>query len=131
MKKDVLIVDFDPRALKEAENQKFHTFYGDTSDLETINFVLKVKPKVVISTVMDVNSNIVLAKKLLQKNSQTNLVVLAHEVSDVKKLRAAGIEFVLVPSIIAADKIKTILQDIKAGRSFELNWLKEIEFYYK
>jgi len=128
--KDVLVVDFDPRALKEASKLNFHTLYGDVSDLETIDFILKAKPKVVVSTVMDVDSNIVLAKKLLQKNNSINLIVLAHGVHDARKLCAAGIEFVLVPSIITADKVKTILQDIKAGRNFELNWFKDTEFSY-
>ncbi|MBU0662593.1 cation:proton antiporter, partial [Candidatus Micrarchaeota archaeon] len=119
--KEVLVVDFDPRALKEARRQKFHTIYGDVSDLETIDFILKVKPKVVVSTVMGVDLNIVLAKKLLQKNSETNLIVLAHDVYNAGKLRAAGIKFVLVPSIITADRVKTILQDIKAGKNVEMD----------
>ena len=129
--KEVLVADFDPRALKEASKLNFQTLYGDVSDLETIDFILRVKPKVVVSTVMSVDSNIVLAKKLLQKNSGVNLIVLAHDVPDARKLCAAGIEFVLVPSIITADKVKTILQDIKAGRNFELNWLKNTQFDYK
>ncbi|MFH1586347.1 MAG: cation:proton antiporter [Candidatus Diapherotrites archaeon] len=128
---EVLVVDFDPRALKEAGKLKFNTLYGDVSDLETIDFILKVKPKVVVSTVMAVDSNIVLAKKLLQKNKGIILIVMAHDVPDARKLRAAGIEFVLVPSIITAEKVKTILQDIKSERSLELSWFKNIEFNYK
>ncbi len=129
-REDVLVVDFDPRAIKEAAKLKFHTFYGDVSDLETIEFILRIKPKIVVSTVMNVNSNIVLAKKLLQKNSNINLIVLAHDISDAKKLYSAGIDFVLVPSVITAKNVKTILKDIKEGRKFELNWLKNIEFSY-
>jgi len=129
-KKDVLVVDFDPRALKEAGKLKFHTLYGDVSDLETIDFILKVNSKVVVSTVMGVDSNLVLAKKLSQKNKTAKLVVLAHDAGDARKLSAAGIEFVLVPSIITAGRVKIILQDLKAGRNLELNWLKNKEFSY-
>ncbi|MFH1391700.1 MAG: cation:proton antiporter [Candidatus Diapherotrites archaeon] len=128
--KDVLIIDFDPRALKEAAKQKFNTLYGDISDLETIEFIMQVKPKVVISTIQNIDSNTILAKKLLQKNSDTKLIVLAHDVSNARKLYSAGIEFVLVPSIITADKVKTILKDIKEGKNFELDWLKNTEFNY-
>ena len=128
--KDVLIVDFDPRALKEAGKQKFHTLYGDMSDLETIEFIRSVKPKIVISTIQNVDSNTILAKKLLHENNDTKLIVLAHNLTNARKLYSAGIEFVLVPSIITADKIKTILQNIKAGRKFELDWLKNTEFNY-
>ena len=129
--KDVLVVDFDPRALKEAGKLNFHTLYGDVSDLETIDFILKVKPKIVVSTIMSVDSNIILAKKLQQKKMAAKLIVLAHDVHNAKKLSTAGIKIVLVPSIIAADKVKTILQDIEEGRKFELNWLKNKEFNYE
>ena len=128
--KDVLIIDFDPRALRAANDRKFHTLYGDVSDLETIEFIITVKPKVVISTIQNFESNTILAKKLLQKNNNTKLIVLAHNVSNARKLYSAGIEFVLVPSIITADKVKTIIHDIKAGRNFELDWLKNTEFNY-
>jgi len=128
--KDVLIIDFDPRALRAADDRKFHTLYGDVSDLETIEFIITVKPKVVISTIQNVESNTILAKKLLQKNNNIKLIVLAHSVSNARKLYSAGIEFVLVPSIITADKVKTIIHDIKAGRNFELDWLKNTEFNY-
>jgi len=91
---------------------------------------MNVKPKLVISTIQNVDSNTILAKRLLQKNSDTKLIVLAQNVSNARKLYSAGIEFVLVPSIITADKVKTIIKDIKAGRNFELNWLKNTEFNY-
>ncbi len=129
--KNVLVVDFDPRALKEAGKLNFHTLYGDVSDLETIDFILKVKPKIVVSTIMGVDSNIILAKKLQQKKMTAKLIVLAHDGHTAKKLFAAGIEFVLVPSIITADKVKTILQDINKGKEFELNQLKKTEFNYE
>lgn len=129
--KDVLVVDFDPRALKEAAELKFHTFYGDISDLETIDFILKVKPKIVVSTILSVDSNIILAKKLQQKRMTAKLIVLAHDRQNAKKLSAAGIGFVVVPSIVTADKVKTILHDINKGKKFELNWLKNKEFSYE
>lgn len=130
-KKDVLIVDFDPRALKEAGKLNFQILYGDVSDLETIDFVLKTKPKIVVSTIMNVDSNIVLAKKLQKKDAGASLIVLSHTVQDAQKLCAEGIEFVLVPSIVTADKVKTILKDIKEDRNFELSWFKRTEFDYK
>jgi Kef-type K+ transport system membrane component KefB len=129
-RKDVLVVDFDPAALKEAARKKFNTFYGDVSDLETLNFILKVKPKIVVSTIMDVKLNIVLAKKLLQKNRDINMIVLAHDIPGAKKLNAAGIDFVLVPSLLTAQKMKIILKDIKDGNESELDRLKNTEFYY-
>jgi hypothetical protein len=123
-----LIIDFDPRALNDASQKGFQTLYGDVGDLEVVDFISSASPKIVVSTIMDPDSNIRLAKKLLENNGLT-LVVLAHNEAEAKKLKSAGVEFVLVPTFLAAEKTRIILDDIEKGRSVELNWLKNKEFF--
>jgi len=129
-KKEMLVVDFDPKALKEAKKHNFDTLYGDVSDLEIMEFIINTKPKIVISTIMQVNPNKILAKKLITNNHDIKLIVLAEDIDAAKRLHKVGIEFVLVPPLITADKVKIILEDIKKGKEFELNWLKKTEFNY-
>ncbi len=107
-KKNTLIIDFDPRSLKEAEKNGFPTFYGDATDLETMEKILGSHPKTVLSTTMGPEPNMVLAKKLSQKKGPA-LIAVAHSTKDAEKMRKAGIKFVIVPSIAAAKKIKSIL----------------------
>lgn len=126
-REDLLVVDFDPRALKEASSMKFNTFYGDAASLETVDFITACNPKIVVSTIMDPELNILISKKF-PKKSRLNLIVLTHSISDARKLRSAGVGFVVVPSLAAARRVRAILEDIQKGRNFELQWLKEMEF---
>jgi Kef-type K+ transport system membrane component KefB len=123
-KENVLIIDFDPRNLRKASELNFSTLYGDAKDLETIQSIVNAEPKIVLSTVMDAELNIILAKKLAKKE-KINFVAVAHTVKDAKKMKKTGIEFVLVPAIVTAKKMRIILEDIEKGRNFELNWLKK------
>ncbi|MFQ5406446.1 MAG: cation:proton antiporter [Candidatus Micrarchaeia archaeon] len=108
-KKDVLVVDFDPAAIKNASEKGFNVFYGDVSDLEVIEFIINSKPKTIISTIMDIHSNHILATKLLKKSPKLSLIVLTHEQQDVEKLEKAGITNVLVPSHLAARHVRRII----------------------
>ncbi len=126
-KRDVLIIDFNPGSMEEATKRGFDFYYGDASDLETIEKILISKPRIVVSTIMDVLSNITLTRKLYSKDKKLSLIVLAHTPKDAKKLFKEKIEFVLVPTTIAAGKIRTILSDLKSKKTFELNWLKEFD----
>ncbi|MBN2127469.1 MAG: cation:proton antiporter [Candidatus Diapherotrites archaeon] len=128
-KENILIVDFDPRSLNEAQKNGFETIYGDANDLETIEKIIAVKPETVVSTTMESESNILLTKKLSEKK-EIIFIALAHSKKDALKMEKAGIQYVLVPSITAAKKIKTLLEDIEKGRTLELMWLKEHEFNY-
>lgn len=128
-KEEVLIIDFDPRGLKDAAKKGFATFYGDVNDLETLEKIVQSSPEVVLSTTMDHKPNLILAKKFSNAKGIT-LVALAHSTKEARKIQKAGIEFVIVPTLAAAKKIKLLLEDMENGRSLELMWLKENDFCY-
>jgi Trk K+ transport system NAD-binding subunit len=71
-------------------------------------------------------TNIVLSKKFSALKDKPKLIILTDELKDSKKLKKAGVDFVLVPQLIAAKKVDIILDDLKKGNTFELNWLSEI-----
>ncbi len=123
-KGSTLIIDFDPRSLAEASKAGFPTFYGDLNDLETAEKILKCASKTVLSTVTEPDPNTLLAKKIPRKKGIT-FIALADSAKGAKKMRKAGVEFVVVPATAAAKKIRTLLEDIELGRSLELRWLKE------
>lgn len=123
----ILIIDFNPAELNEARKKGFDCFYGDLTDLETIEKIVETKPKVVVSTAMDVIANATLSKMLYKRDKNLQLIVMAHDTKDAEKLSKEKIEFVLVPTTIAASKIRTILCDIDTKKQFELSWLKFLE----
>ena len=125
-KEEVLIVDYDPRVVKEYVAKGFHCIYGDAADIETIQYVRRRNPKVVISTVMDEDTNERVVKEFKKKRSaETHLIILANTIAEAKALYAKKAEFVLVPSLAAADKIAIIFDDLKKNRKLELDWMRK------
>jgi Kef-type K+ transport system membrane component KefB len=125
LKEDVLVIDYDPRVIKECIAKGFHCIYGDASDLETVAFVLKRKPHIVVSTVMSRETNERLVREFnRRKRGDQHLIVLAGTIGEAKQLYEKKAEFVLVPSQIAAEKIGVVINDLKSHRNFELDWIK-------
>ncbi len=125
-KKDILIIDYDPRVIKESIIRGFHCIYGDASDLETIGFVLRKNPHIIVSTVMDEETNEVLVKEFNKKKKEDqHLIVLASTLEEAKRLYEKKAEFVLVPSQVAAEKIGVVINDLKEHKNFELDWIKK------
>ncbi len=129
-KKNTLIIDFDPRALKNASKQKFNTIYGDISDIETINLVIDVKPKVIVSNITDLPTNLVLAKKILGVKPKIATIIFAKDVHDAKKLYKHGVNYVIVSNILVAGNVSSIITDTLAKKSFELEWIHDILLNY-
>ncbi len=126
-KKDILVIDYDPRVVKKCIKEGFDCMYGDATDLDTIKFAMTHKPDIIVSTVMDQETNEILVKEFKKKKKEDrNLIILANSLEDAKHLYEKKADFVLVPSLLAAERIGVIIKDLKKGRNFELDWLRRI-----
>jgi Kef-type K+ transport system membrane component KefB len=126
-KEDLLLIDFDPRVVKNAVKNGFNCTYGDSADAETIEYIIKRKPKIIVSTVLDYETNKSIMKKLKSSKSETELIALAFDQKEAQKLRSEGADYILIPSILAGKKMGIIISDLMEKRSLELSWLKKEE----
>ncbi len=124
-KDDLLIIEFDPRTVKHAIKDKFNCVYGDASDIETVEFILKHQPKIIVSTIIDYETNKLIAKKMENRKSDAQFIALAFDSKDARRLKEEGVDFVLIPSAIAGKKMGIIINDILKKRSLELDWLEK------
>lgn len=124
-KNDLLIVEFDPKIVKEAIKQGFNCIYGDAADSEMINFMIRHRPKIVVSTVADFETNRLIAKKLKASKVDSQIIMLAARRTEARKLSKEGVDFVLIPAAVAGKMIGTIINDLMQQRSLELGWMKK------
>lgn len=120
-KDKILIVDFDPAMIKIAADKKFNTIYGDTADIETIDILKESKPKIIVSTIGDIDTNILICKKM-KKSSK---ICVANDFDAAKKLYKSGANYVIIPGITMSEKIETLIYDLQKGKAFELYWLEK------
>lgn len=105
----ILVVDFDPDIVKRLQDKEHHVIFGDISDPEIQERVGFEKAKLVISTVPDLEDNLLLIEGLLHKNKKATIVVMAYEAEDAKALYKAGADYVVLPHLAGGHHLAKIL----------------------
>lgn len=110
--REVIIVDFDPNMIKKYENKKVHRIFGDISDLDIQQRAKIDEAKLVISTIPDIQDNLLLLKELKHENRKAKIVMMALDVKDAKELYKEGADYVILPHLAGGRQIaKFILDD--------------------
>ena len=79
LKVDVVLVDFDPSIVKKIEGKNILRLFGDISDLDIQQRARLEKAKLVISTIPDIDDNLLLLKELKHENRKAKIVMMALE----------------------------------------------------
>lgn len=106
---EVVIVDFDPSIYKKFENQKVHRLFGDISDLDIQEKAKIDSAKMVISTIPDIEDNLLLLKELKHENRRAKIVVMALDSRDAKTLYKEGADYVILPHLAGGRQISEII----------------------
>jgi Kef-type K+ transport system membrane component KefB/voltage-gated potassium channel Kch len=106
---EVVVVDFDPSIVKKLENKKVHRLFGDISDLDIQERARIDKAKLVISTIPDVEDNILLLKELKHENRKAKIVMMALDSRDAKALYKEGVDYVILPHLAGGRQVAKII----------------------
>jgi Trk K+ transport system NAD-binding subunit len=109
--REVIIVDFDPDMIKKYEKRKVHSLFGDISDLDIQQRAKIDDAKLVISTVPDLQDNLLLLKELKHENRRAKIVVMALDSKDAKELYKDGADYVVLPHLAGGRQIAKIIVD--------------------
>ncbi|MEK6947876.1 MAG: cation:proton antiporter [Nanoarchaeota archaeon] len=104
-KKKILAVDLNPEILRNLQKYGIKTLNADVSDSEVINELAKLKPKIVVSTVPNIEANDLIVKEFRKTNRKTVIFVNARNVLDILDLYKIGADFVTQPEMMAGQKI--------------------------
>ena len=118
--REVVIVDFDPNMIKKYEKRKVHRLFGDISDLDIQQRAKIDDAKLVISTIPDIQDNLLLLKELKHENRRAKVVVMALDSKDAKLLYKDGADYVVLPHLAGGRQIAKIIIDDQLDRIEEL-----------
>jgi len=108
-KEQVIVVDFDPDIIKHLKDKNTPAMFGDISDPDIQERVGFERAKMVISTVPDLEDNLLLIEGLSHANKRAKVVVIAFESEDAKKLYKAGADYVVLPHLAGGHHLAKIL----------------------
>lgn len=108
---EVVAVDFDPEIFKTLLSRKIKRLYGDISDVEIQERAGLSTAKLVISTIPDLEDNLLLIKQLGRENRRAKVVVMALDSSEAKILYKAGADYVILPHLAGGRQVAKLIED--------------------
>ncbi len=97
-----LIVDFNPTLIDRILEEGLPHRFGDAEDIEFLRELNLAKVKMVVSTIPDFKTNMLLTKQLKEANPKAISIVLSHQVSYAEELYKAGAIYVVMPKYLGA-----------------------------
>ena len=110
-KEDVVVVDFDPDIIERLKEERVESFFGDIADSEIQELASLDKARLVISTVSDIEDNLILLQSLRNIKKKPKIVMLALEKHEAQELYSQGADYVVVPHIAGGHHLAKILVD--------------------
>ncbi|MBN1644772.1 cation:proton antiporter [Candidatus Woesearchaeota archaeon] len=111
LKKNVLVIDFNPEVVHKLAKEKLHALYGDVGDVEIVERIIKHKPELIISTVPDAADNYLLLQQVKKKHKKVKMILTANNIHEALDLYEEGADYVLLPHQLGRDHIALILRE--------------------
>lgn len=111
-KKNLFVVDYNPDIISSLIQKKVPCIYGDFSNEEVFNKINIKKAEVVISTIPDLEDNLLLVKKIRKINKTAVVFIVADRISEALQLYASGADYVILPQVLGGQKVSGIMEKI-------------------
>ncbi len=110
MHKRYVVIDYDPDVIENLEHQHIHHLYGDVTDLELLEEISLHKSELVVSTIMDLTSNMLLVRHITGRNKQAIFICHANSYDDAVALYEKGASYVMLPHLIGSEQINAFIR---------------------
>jgi len=113
IRKNYLVVDYNPDTISNLTRYKIPCLYGDVGDTELLNELPLEKIELAVSTVPDFETNYLLIEQIRTVNKKAIIIVRAHSIEEALDLYDKGASYVLTPHFLGGEYIAKMIKDIK------------------
>lgn len=106
-----LVVDFDPVVIERLKEQGIACRYGDAHDNEFLDEIGFDSCKILISTIPDMETNLLLIQKLKAVNPKAIAIVSAHTPEQAELLYEADASYVILPHFLGGNHTAMLLEE--------------------
>ena len=130
LSQDYLVVDYSPVSIERLQTFNIPYRYGDADDVEFLDEIGFREAKLVISTIPDFKTNLLLVSTYREINRDGIIIVISHNISDTKALYEAGASYVVMPHHLGAQHAASLIETYGLDASgFELEKEKHWQGY--
>ena len=135
-KSKVLVVDFNPTIIDDLKDSGYCCEYGDISDPEIMDRILRLKPKLIISTVPNYDDNMYILKKVKEREEGIMVFVTTNSVSEALEFYKDDADYVIVPHFLGGEKAAMLLgefakKDVKDIKKEKKHHTENLKHYAK
>jgi Kef-type K+ transport system membrane component KefB len=112
-----LVVDFNPEIVQKAESIGIKAEYGDASDVEFISELPFKNVKLIISTIDDIDANMVIVRSYRRENPQGIFIAMSDNKENALKLYHEGATHVVLSHYIGARQASLMLEKLGLDHS--------------
>ena len=131
MQKKYLIVDFDPDTIKALAKQGVNSIYGDASDAEFLDDLGLDRAQLVISTIPDMETNMIILEKAKNLNPKIGVIATAHQIDEALKLYESGADYIIMPHFLGGQHASMIIEqsgvDVENFVEHKIRHLNELQ----
>jgi len=109
-KESVIVVDFNPEVIKELMEEGTHCIYGDISDSELVNHLKLKDCKLIISTIPEDDSNLLMMSKYKKINKNGICFLTSESVKGALNLYKEGADYVIIPRLIGGHHVSSLIE---------------------
>jgi len=109
LKKKVLVIDYNPETIIELSNKGIDCRYGDVDDDEFLRELNLVKTKMVVSTIPEFETNLLLIDRVKQMNKEAIIIVISHNIEEANSLYKKGATYVIMPHFLGGSHVSMMI----------------------
>lgn len=123
-----LVIDFNPEIVASLSKLRVPCIYGDAYDVDFLNELSLDKVNLVISTIPDFETNVLLVETLKKVNDKAVIITRAHHIKDALELYKKGASYVLTPHFLGGEYVAKMIGDFEMNN---VDYEKEKEKHIK
>jgi FlaA1/EpsC-like NDP-sugar epimerase len=106
-----VVVDYNPTVIKKLKKERIRTLFGDITDAEILDKASIEKSKMIINTIPNFETNMLLLKKTKLMGRHPVIYLTAQTVDDALKLYESGADYVIIPQLLGGTHISSMIKE--------------------
>lgn len=104
-----MVVDINPKSIKKLQEEGVPFSFGDAEDVEFLHDICFSESKIVVSTIPDFRTNMLLLRTYRKTNSEGIIILISHDIKEAKELYLNGATYVIMPHYLGAHHASTMI----------------------
>jgi len=123
-----VVIDYDPDVVNRLKEKKISCIYGDAADVEMLNEINIAKAKLIVSTIPETDSTILIIDRIKQENKEAIIIVTARQINEALKFYKLGADYVILPHFLGGEHTAELIEKARTNKKeYEKEKIKQIK----